>query len=329
MIMGERHADTRSRIQDVALELFTEHGYEATSLREIAERLGVTKAALYYHFKTKDDIVASFMEDRVAALEEIVAWGQSRPMTTETRREIIHRYSDLPANSSHYRVIRFLERNQTALRRHPRRERLPDLMILVIDLLSDRGDPLPVPLATTFHTLATISARISSAIAQPLFSRALGRRTPYRGGWPVSRFGRAISIQPWGQDARLDRIRGLIRDVRPGGTPWPRSPGRRRRARRAQPTTASAPTAEPGWRSLRASANYSARYSWASASTTNSVSLARSRSRRPAGASSAPQHRATSALTSCSMPYSRRHGEHSSRCSRMRLRRSSSHSRSR
>src|SRR5256885_10819071 len=33
---------------------------------------------------------------------------------------------------------------------------------------------------------------------------ALGRRTPYRGGWPVSRFGRAISIQPWGQDARLD-----------------------------------------------------------------------------------------------------------------------------
>src|SRR5215470_13688163 len=38
--------DTRTRIQRVALELFTEHGYEATSLREIAERLGVTKAAL-------------------------------------------------------------------------------------------------------------------------------------------------------------------------------------------------------------------------------------------------------------------------------------------
>ena len=36
----KEQADTRSRIQDVALELFTEHGYEATSLREIAERLG-------------------------------------------------------------------------------------------------------------------------------------------------------------------------------------------------------------------------------------------------------------------------------------------------
>src|SRR5207249_3794900 len=54
--------DTRSRIQEVALELFTEKGYDQTSLREIAERLDVTKAALYYHFKTKEDIVASFVE---------------------------------------------------------------------------------------------------------------------------------------------------------------------------------------------------------------------------------------------------------------------------
>src|SRR5215469_16465337 len=47
---------TRERIQAIALELFAEQGYEKTSLREIAERLGVTKAALYYHFKSKEDI---------------------------------------------------------------------------------------------------------------------------------------------------------------------------------------------------------------------------------------------------------------------------------
>jgi AcrR family transcriptional regulator len=50
------HTDTRERILDVALELFNEKGYDATSLREIAERLGVTKAALYYHFERKEDI---------------------------------------------------------------------------------------------------------------------------------------------------------------------------------------------------------------------------------------------------------------------------------
>jgi AcrR family transcriptional regulator len=50
-------ASTRERILDVALDLFTEKGFDGTSLREIAERLGVTKAALYYHFASKDDIL--------------------------------------------------------------------------------------------------------------------------------------------------------------------------------------------------------------------------------------------------------------------------------
>ena len=58
-----RGRETRARIQAVAIELFTEQGYEKTSLREIAERLNVTKAALYYHFKSKEDIVASLIED--------------------------------------------------------------------------------------------------------------------------------------------------------------------------------------------------------------------------------------------------------------------------
>ena len=50
-------ASTRDRILDIALELFTEQGYDKTSLRDIAERLGTTKAALYYHFERKEDIL--------------------------------------------------------------------------------------------------------------------------------------------------------------------------------------------------------------------------------------------------------------------------------
>jgi len=48
---------TRERILDIALELFTEQGYEKTSLRQIAERLGFSKAAIYYHFASKDEIL--------------------------------------------------------------------------------------------------------------------------------------------------------------------------------------------------------------------------------------------------------------------------------
>jgi AcrR family transcriptional regulator len=49
--------ETRERILDIALELFSEQGYDKTSLRDIAERLGTTKAALYYHFERKEDIL--------------------------------------------------------------------------------------------------------------------------------------------------------------------------------------------------------------------------------------------------------------------------------
>jgi len=55
--MATKRTGMRERILDVALELFNENGYDATSLREIAERLGVTKAAIYYHFQSKADIL--------------------------------------------------------------------------------------------------------------------------------------------------------------------------------------------------------------------------------------------------------------------------------
>jgi AcrR family transcriptional regulator len=49
--------ETRERILEVAQELFISQGYDKTSLRDIAERLGITKAALYYYFERKDDIL--------------------------------------------------------------------------------------------------------------------------------------------------------------------------------------------------------------------------------------------------------------------------------
>lgn len=54
---GKPQPSTRERILDIALELFVEQGYEKTSLRDIAARLGTTKAALYYHFERKQDIL--------------------------------------------------------------------------------------------------------------------------------------------------------------------------------------------------------------------------------------------------------------------------------
>jgi len=53
----EVETSTRERILAIALDLFIEKGFDKTSLREIAEQLGFSKAALYYHFASKDDIL--------------------------------------------------------------------------------------------------------------------------------------------------------------------------------------------------------------------------------------------------------------------------------
>ena len=59
---SEPRRDTRAEILAVASELFTTQGFETTSLREIAVRLGITKAALYYHFASKDDILRAISQ---------------------------------------------------------------------------------------------------------------------------------------------------------------------------------------------------------------------------------------------------------------------------
>src|ERR1700722_7064727 len=97
--------DTRERIQAVALELFAEHGYEKTSLREIADRLGVTKAALYYHFRTKEDILAGIVDSMSAPIDEAIAWGEQQPYSPELRDEIVRRFAE--GMSDRQRLLRF------------------------------------------------------------------------------------------------------------------------------------------------------------------------------------------------------------------------------
>ncbi|MYS24926.1 transcriptional regulator, TetR family [Streptomyces sp. DvalAA-14] len=109
-----RRGDTRRRIQDVALQLFSEHGYEKTSLREIAEHLDVTKAALYYHFKTKEDILVSIAEDLAGPVDELIAWAESQPRTLATKQEMLRRYSDALWNAAP--LFRFIQENQATVR---------------------------------------------------------------------------------------------------------------------------------------------------------------------------------------------------------------------
>jgi AcrR family transcriptional regulator len=87
-----RPVDTKTRIQDAARALFLSKGVQRTSLQDIADRLGITKPALYYHFSSREDLVRSIVqpviddgETHVAALE---SGGNRAP------RELLDDYFD-------------------------------------------------------------------------------------------------------------------------------------------------------------------------------------------------------------------------------------------
>ena len=63
-------ADTKEKILMTALQLFARDGYEAVSVRTIAEELGMTKGALYRHYKNKRDIFDSIVERMIRIDEE-------------------------------------------------------------------------------------------------------------------------------------------------------------------------------------------------------------------------------------------------------------------
>ncbi|OEV10872.1 TetR/AcrR family transcriptional regulator [Streptomyces nanshensis] len=132
--------NTRQRIQDVALELFSERGYEKTSLREIAEHLGVTKAALYYHFKTKEDIVISLFEDLSRPCDELIAWAREQQPGLETRLEVLRRYSEVLHDA--HRLHRFMQENQATMRELSIGESFKERLVELLDIVRLPGADL-------------------------------------------------------------------------------------------------------------------------------------------------------------------------------------------
>ena len=180
--------DTRSRIQAVAVELFSEQGYDKTSLREIAERLGVTKAALYYHFKSKEDIIRSLIDDYFGQMDSLVAWARQQPRTPAVRAEILSPYLDMVIDR--HEVYRMLQQNQAALagltsEKH-RGELFKERMNALIDLLVEPGAALRervrAAMATTglsigwmlFHDQVDDPAELRSAVLGVAFELADG-----------------------------------------------------------------------------------------------------------------------------------------------------------
>ncbi|MFH8251855.1 TetR/AcrR family transcriptional regulator [Microbacterium sp. B2969] len=62
----------RAQILEISVELFNEQGYDATSVSDLAARLGLTKSALYHHFDSKEQLLAEALDDALGALEGVL-----------------------------------------------------------------------------------------------------------------------------------------------------------------------------------------------------------------------------------------------------------------
>ena len=160
----EHRDETRGRILDTALQLIAERGFAATSTREISERLGFTKAALYYHFRTKADLLAAIVEPVMDELVSLLdpADDVGAPSQPAERRRVVERYVDVVAR--HAALIKVLSDDPSVRRSEVLAAALPRFRRLV-EVLAGSDDPGVVERARARAALGAVHATLLRAEA--------------------------------------------------------------------------------------------------------------------------------------------------------------------
>jgi AcrR family transcriptional regulator len=104
----------QARIIDAALALFAEHGISGTSLQMIADAIGVTKAAVYHQYNTKDEIVLAVAEVVLAGLEAGVTAAETQRSRARAREVLVAHMTDLAV--ANRRMASVLQRDPVMLR---------------------------------------------------------------------------------------------------------------------------------------------------------------------------------------------------------------------
>jgi AcrR family transcriptional regulator len=88
-------ADTRQRLIEVAVDLFTRHSFAGTSLQMIADEMGFTKAAIYYHFRTREELLAAVVEPIFEQLSAIITAAESQRSAAARADHMLLGYAEL------------------------------------------------------------------------------------------------------------------------------------------------------------------------------------------------------------------------------------------
>jgi AcrR family transcriptional regulator len=149
------------RIIDAALDLFAKHGVGGTSLQMIADALGVTKAAVYHQFKTKEEIVLAAAQAELAKVESAVIAAEAEADPARARDVLVTRIVDLAVERR--RMESTLLSDPVIVRFFAHHRPFRDVMDRLYRLLmgSDAGPADRVP-------AAMLTAAIGGAVMHPL-----------------------------------------------------------------------------------------------------------------------------------------------------------------
>jgi AcrR family transcriptional regulator len=153
-------ADTRQRLIDVAVDLFTRHSFAGTSLQMIADEMGFTKAAIYYHFRTREELLAAVVEPIFEQLSGIITAAEALRSATARADRMLRGYAELAvANRALVSVLACDPSVTTLLRRQPHWAEMINRQLAL--LAGDEDDPGGLIKATV--VLAGISSAVGPA----------------------------------------------------------------------------------------------------------------------------------------------------------------------
>lgn len=160
---GAAYSAPQRRIIAAALDLFAQHGVSGTSLQMIADSIGVTKAAVYHQFKTKDEIVLAAAELDMARLASVLDAAEAEEDRSTALDVLLTQLIDLALE--HRRMISMLHGDPVMRRLVDEHEPFRRLMDRLYRLLAgdDPDDDGRIP-------AAVLSAAISGAMVHPLLA---------------------------------------------------------------------------------------------------------------------------------------------------------------
>ncbi|MEV1001870.1 TetR family transcriptional regulator [Nonomuraea sp. NPDC050202] len=131
---------TSERILEAARALFAARGYRATSMQAIADEVGITKAALYYHFDSKEEILHQLTFPLLDELESVLAQAETCGGAQEVRWRAIEGYVDVHLRHRH--TLTMLVKDMTLLVQAPVADRFRAAIALANDLVAGPGGGL-------------------------------------------------------------------------------------------------------------------------------------------------------------------------------------------